>query len=141
MNDKMTIAPASELPLFRQRRAVTTVPARQHDVEADGRDVLRTLRQFAAVGQRWTKARELVAALGWGEFNESTRRRVTAAVEELGWRVIGLKAQGYCATEAASIEEITHWDRQQDSQIKRMTEKLIAVRNFRHKGDQGEQAA
>jgi hypothetical protein len=118
--------PTETLPLFIQEQRDPT--------EESERDVLRTLSQFAATGQRWTTAVQIGILLGWGE-SENTRRKIRAIAEVNRHKILSGQ-RGYCLLEYATREEIQHAVNWFAAQRRAFEAAEIAYTNYLHKGEQ-----
>ena len=107
----MTIPPRSLLYADREQ-PVEPSGKPEHDTESDCRAVLSTLLASTRLGRQWIIARDLVEMLGW-EQHENNHRRIRDVAEQERKspypRILSFPGSpGYCATEAATIEEVRH---------------------------------
>lgn len=98
--------------------------------EAEGRDVIRTLRQFTATGKRWVLAREIIAALGWPDC-ENLRRRLRSIAENNDKLIIS-GDKGYALLAACAPDEIQHAANRLESQGRKMLARSIAIKTAYH---------
>jgi hypothetical protein len=105
--------------------------ARQsHNEDVDGRDVIRTLKQFAALNERWVHGKVICESLGWPD-HENSRRRLRAVAEAHSKEILSGDA-GYALLRNCTPEEINHAANRLKAQAEKMLQRSVDIRTAYH---------
>lgn len=116
---------ATALDLFAPRQQAAPEPT-----DADERDVLRTLKQFADNGKRWVLGRELVESIGWPDC-ENSRRKLRAVAEANAKRILS-GDKGYALLSNCTPDEIIHAANRLRTQAEKMLRRSLDIQNAYH---------
>ena len=93
-------------------------------------DMMRTLKQRADLGLRWTKADEIAQLIGW-PVCESSRRKVRK-ISEINSKRVLTGDNGYCLLSAAQPGEVSHAVNRLRTHAEKVLKRAVDLSNAYH---------